>query len=66
MFTVIAMVMTMQGPGALQDTRGPYDTMERCQERLVEMRTSMLRYGIVPVKIACVPNKKSDADETAV
>lgn len=66
MFTVIAMVMTVTGPGALQDTRGPYETMERCEVRLVEMRTSMLRHGIIPVKIACVPHTQDDVDEIGV
>tara|TARA_R110002020_G_scaffold63156_2_gene168573 strand:+ start:1398 stop:1610 length:213 start_codon:yes stop_codon:yes gene_type:complete len=45
MFEAMVIVCLMNNPNqckALQDTRGPYKTLEICKERLNEMRADLL------------------------
>ena len=55
MWVAIAIVMTMQGPVALTDQRGPYATLEECEARIAEAKAILPRAvpGVMAVAGRC-------------
>lgn len=61
MFEAAILVITLKsGAIMFEDTRGPYSTIEACEERVVEMetfvRTRLKRFAIADIKTRCKNN----------
>jgi hypothetical protein len=56
MFVAYMIIVTLMGPIAVKDSRGPYATAEACETRLAEMVKSFTNFTIenpgTPTKIA--------------
>ena len=57
----VCMAMNMQDCVILYDERGPYETIELCQDRVHEMAAVALSVGHVPISFRCsVAEEKDD------
>ena len=57
----VCVAMNMQECLVLEDMRGPYETIELCQDRIHEMAAVALSVGHVPIRFRCsVVGEKDD------